>query len=210
MKPDKLTGDWFNEKPAEVEHSAFLPLFRRIDELRQAGQRIIVAIDGNSAAGKSSLAAMLQSAYSCNVFPMDDFFLRPEQRTKSRLDSPGGNIDYERFTKEVLGPLKSGTPFCYQPYDCQTLQLAEPVTVSPGQISVVEGVYSMHPLFAGAYDVKVFLRLGEAEQRLRLSRRNSALYNRFIDEWIPMENKYFDYFKIYENCHFVFDVTMHD
>ena len=185
----------------------FLPLFYRIDELMQRKKSVAVAIDGNSAAGKSSLAGLLKSAYNCNVFPMDSFFLRPTQKTRGRLDEPGGNIDYERFEEEVLGPLKSGEPFAYRTYDCRTEQLSAPVPVEPNPLNVIEGVYSMHPLFAGAYDVKVFLSLGETEQRRRLLERNANLYDRFINEWIPMENKFFKYYGVPGRCDFVFDVT---
>ena len=36
---------------------------------------------------------------------MDDFFLRPEQRTEERLKEVGGNVDRERFLEEVARPL---------------------------------------------------------------------------------------------------------
>ena len=186
------------------------PLFDRIDELKQQKTCVIVAIDGNSAAGKSSTAALLKSAYSCNVFSMDDFFLRPGQRTPERLSELGGNIDYERFLDEIIQPLKSGEPFTYRPYNCQIGELAAPVSVVPNHLNVIEGVYSLHPHFIGAYDIKVFLRLDESEQRHRLLERNAALYDRFVNEWIPMENRYFEHFKIADKCDFVFDTGSHD
>jgi N-acylglucosamine-6-phosphate 2-epimerase len=182
----------------------------RIARLLEEKGRIVVAIDGNSAAGKSSLATHLKEIYSCNnvspnVISMDYFFLRPEQRTAERLAQPGGNIDYERFVEEVIGPLKSGEPFVYRPYDCRTMELTEPISVDPKPLTVVEGVYSMHPDFDGAYDICVFLRLGEAEQLRRLKERNPLLLERFISEWIPMESKYFEHFRIPEKCDFVFE-----
>ena len=36
---------------------------------------------------------------------MDDFFLQPDQRTKERFESPGENVDHERFEEEILIPL---------------------------------------------------------------------------------------------------------
>ena len=50
---------------------------------------------------------------------MDDFFLRPEQRTAQRLAQSGGNVDWERFQAEVLIPLRQGISFSYRPYDCR-------------------------------------------------------------------------------------------
>jgi len=189
---------------ADQKFCDFLPLICSIDELTQTRTRVTVAIDGNSAAGKSSLAARLQSIYSCNVFSMDDFFLRPFQRTPERLGQPGGNVDYERFGKEIIEPLRSGMPFVYRPYDCRTQKLSEPVAVTPRPLNIIEGVYSLHPHLTGAYDIKVFLALDEAEQRRRLSERNAKLYNRFMREWVPMESRYFEFFDISAQCDFIF------
>ena len=184
------------------------PLYSRIDELLLQKKSIAIAIDGNSASGKSSLAALLKPDYSCNVIHMDDFFLRPSQRTPARLKEPGGNIDYERFGKEVIRPLKAGEMFSYRPYNCRTMELSEPVIVNPNRINVIEGVYSLHPHFIEAYDIKVFLSLDETVQRRRLSERNAEIYERFVNEWIPMETGYFEFFRISEKCDFIFDTSL--
>ena len=70
---------------------------------------VMVAIDGKCTSGKTTLASKLAEIYDCNVFHMDDFFLRPEQRTSERFAEIGGNVDYERFQEEVLFPLRSGS-----------------------------------------------------------------------------------------------------
>ena len=95
-------------------------LLQRIRALAATQPRVLVAIDGRCAAGKTTLAASLQAQLECNVFPIDDFFLRPEQRTSERLHQPGGNVDYERFLTEVLRPLHDGQAVTYRPYDCHT------------------------------------------------------------------------------------------
>ena len=54
-----------------------------IDRRRAEKRRLVVALEGGSASGKTTLAALLQRIYNCaTVFHMDDFFLRPEQRTE--------------------------------------------------------------------------------------------------------------------------------
>jgi uridine kinase len=190
---------------ADKAYCDFQPLFHMIDERMKKQNRVTLAIDGNSTSGKSSLAALLKSAYSCNVFAMDDFFLRPFQKTDKRLGEPGGNVDYERFAKEVIAPLKSGNPFEYHPYDCQTLELSEAISVTTNPLNVVEGVYSLHPKLIGEYDIKIMLKLDAAEQCRRLKKRNPGMYDRFINEWIPMENRYFEAFDLPSKCDLVFD-----
>ena len=183
----------------------FQQLFNKIDQLIQHKESVIVAIDGKSAAGKTALGDLLKETYSCNVISMDSFFLRPSLMTPERFAEPGGNIDYERFFEEVITPLKSGKPFAYRPYDCKTAELTAPINVDPGPLSVIEGVYSMHPDFIGMYDITVFMTIDKDFQLRRLQERNPQLLKRFINSWIPMENMYFEHFRIPEKCDFIFD-----
>ena len=106
----------------------------RIDMLLGEKDFVIVAIDGKCTSGKTTLASKLVELYDCNVFHMDDFFLRPEQRTPERFAEVGGNVDYERFQEEVLFPLRSGKAFSYRPFDCSTFTLAAPVTVTQKKV----------------------------------------------------------------------------
>ena len=157
---------------------------------------VIVAIDGKCTSGKTTLASQLAEIYDCNVFHMDDFYLRPEERTPERFAEVGGNVDYERFHEEVLLPLKSGKAFSYRPFDCSTFTLAAPVTVAPKKLNVIEGTYSHHPYFGNPYDLKILLTVDEEIQRQRILERPAFLHKRFLEEWIPMENRYFEVFKI--------------
>jgi uridine kinase len=184
----------------------FFEVFRRIDALVESRDTVIVAIDGNSGAGKSTLASLISDIYDCNVFRMDDFFLTPELRTEGRLEEPGGNVHYERFLQEVISGLRSGRDFQYRAYDCGRRAMGEPITVARKKLNVVEGSYSMHPVLADSYDLKIFLRADENMQRYRILKRNgSSMLERFISEWIPLENKYFRELGIEQQCDLVFD-----
>ena len=197
----------------QLEHNEkyrhFSPLFAKIDNLLQKKEHAIIAIDGNSGAGKSSLAELLRSVYNCNIFRTDDFFLQNHQRTAERLDEPGGNVDYERFVECVIKPLRENPsiPFSYQVYECKKQELDRTVCVSPKPLSVIEGVYSLHPKFNDIYDIKVFLKVSEAEQSRRLKARNPAMYDNFINIWIPMESKYFSFFNVSKMCDIEFDTS---
>lgn len=180
--------------PDEVnEYSNLLELFNNIGELISQSKPVCIAIEGNSGSGKSTLAKLINSMYDCNLFHMDDYFLRPEQKTESRLIEVGGNIDYERFDMEVINGLKSNSKFSYQVYNCKTLKLDEIHNAEPKVLNIIEGVYSMHPRFIDIYDLKIFLEIDEKTQVERILKRSGEfMLNRFIDEWIPMENEYFN------------------
>ena len=175
-------------------------IIQHIDALLAYSNSVIVAIDGQCTSGKTTLAGQLAEIYDCNVLHMDDFFLRPEQRSPERFAEAGGNVDYERFKEEVLVPLLSGKEFSYRPFDCKTFTLSEPVTLMPKKLTVIEGSYSMHPYFADPYDLKILLTIDENTQNQRISERPVFLQERFFTQWIPMENTYLESFCIAEKA----------
>lgn len=67
------------------------PLLQAIRRHLSAGQPLTLAIDGCSAAGKTTLARGLQEKYGCPVFHTDDYFFRPTSARPSASPSPGGN-----------------------------------------------------------------------------------------------------------------------
>ena len=189
------------------EYTRFLPLLAAIDRKLASGERVLLAIEGGSAAGKSTLAQLLNHIYDCTVVHMDDFFLRPEQRTKERLEEPGGNVDRERFLQEVLLPLHRGETAAYRRFDCGTQTVLPPRQVSPTALTVVEGAYSMHPDLRAQYNLSVFLRVDPQLQKQRILRRNSPeMQRRFFEEWIPMEGRYFGAMDVQAKCDLVLEV----
>jgi len=179
-------------------------LLARIDDLLEKKHTVIVAIDGNSGSGKSSLAKELESIYDSNVFHMDHFFLRPEQRTPERMKEVGGNVDYERFKEEVLDNIRKNIEFKYQIYDCKVGRLTDYIKVSPKKLNIIEGVYSMHPSLRGEYDLKIFMSIDAELQKQRILQRSGEyMLKRFLQEWIPLENLYFSEMRIAEICDIV-------
>lgn len=192
-----------------ADYAQLLPVFAHIDRLLAEKERVIVAIDGNSGAGKSTLAQLIAGIYDdMTLVHMDDFFLQLHQRTPERFETPGGNVDHERFDAEVLAPMRRGEAFCYRPLDCARMAIGEGRTIAPGRLCVVEGSYSMHPSLERAYDLKLVLRISPAEQEKRILKRNGPqMLGRFMREWIPMENLYFDATRIEERGDLLLGVT---
>lgn len=189
----------------KAEYQHYFEIFRRIDSLIKSHESIQVAIDGNSGAGKSTLAALIGGVYDCNIFHMDHFFLRPELKTKERLEEIGGNIDYIRFRQEVAAGLQKGCKFKYRIYDCKKMSMDRYISVLPKKLNIIEGVYSMHPVLIGNYDLKIFLSLDEKEQYLRILKRDGAIMQKqFLSKWIPLENQYFKQMRIEEKSDLVF------
>lgn len=182
-----------------------LEVFEKIDTYLQtnvtASRPIVIAIDGMAGSGKSVLGQLLQEIYHCSLFHMDDFFLQPHQRTPGRLAEPGGNVDYERFKLEVLDQLDNRDGLWYQKYDCSTQSLKEKEYVPYNKLVIIEGAYSLHPYFEDRADLAFFLEISDELQIERICKRNGEwMLKRFVEEWIPMEHKYFEEFRIKESC----------
>lgn len=167
-------------------------VIRAINALQSQKESVIIAIDGKCTSGKTTLANQLAEIYDCNVLHMDDFFLRPEQRTPERFAQIGGNVDYERFKSEVLLPLQMGIPFSYRPFRCSEQSLGNAICVTPKRLNIVEGSYSLHPYFEDPYDLKILRTVSDDVQRQRILQRPQFLHERFFRQWIPMENRYFE------------------
>ena len=210
----KKTGkaDWQQPGKAHIFHieqehpreSVPEQICRIIDETlneMEETKSVNIAIDGLCGGGKSTLGQAIAERYNCNLFHMDDFFLRPEQRTPERYAQAGGNVDYERFRSEVLENLTKRSGFVYRPFDCRIMELGKPCTVPYRRLNIIEGSYSCHPYFGDVYQVRFFVELSAEEQRTRILERNGEeKYQRFVNEWIPMENRYFDTFGIRDKC----------
>ena len=197
-----------------TDYAFYFSLFARINQLFTRKKHVVLAIDGKCGAGKSTLASLLATVYSCNVIHMDDFYLPADLRTKERLTEAGGNIHYERFSAQVLPSLltlQQDSPLIkdasYQVFDCHRMDYQDfrpAITDLP--LTIVEGSYCLRPEFREAYDLKVFLTVSETEQKERLLARNGKeAYQSFESRWIPMELQYFETFQIAGNC----DLTFH-
>lgn len=177
---------------------------QRIDNLLLTKKNtLLVVIDGMCGSGKSTVGEYLKQKYDCNLFHMDDFFLQPHQRTEKRLQEVGGNVDYERFAKEVLAYLEVES-FSYRVFDCSMQAMGACVHVKHKRLNIVEGAYSAHPYFKNMHDLAFFLEISHEEQLKRLEKRNgSKKLIRFIEEWIPKEMAYFEAFDIRGKCEII-------
>ena len=101
----------------------------------------------------------------------------------------------------MLPKLESGAPFSYRRFDCKRMELGEECFVPEGEIRIVEGAYSCHPLFGNYMTQKVFCDVEPEEQLKRIAARNGEqALAAFRERWIPMEEKYFEAFSVKEGA----------
>lgn len=170
--------------------------------IRKGCGRLVLALDGPSCAGKSTLAREYAEHLGAEIISMDDFFLPPEMRTPERLAEPGGNIHYERFLAEVAQPLMRGEPVTYGVFSCSEMRITHTRSLSADGLVVVEGVYSHHPAFGDYADMRAVVCIKPEEQRARLEKREPPeKVQTYLERWIPLEERYFEHFGIMEKAY---------
>ena len=159
---------------------------------------VLVAIDGRCGSGKTTLGEYLHGKFDCNLFHMDDFFLRMEQRTPERMTEVGGNVDYERFYETVLLPVSAKKSVLYQPFSCREWKLMDKYEIPYKKLNIIEGSYSFHPYFGDhPYQLKIFMNIDSDIQMRNIIKRNGEEKAQdFREKWIPKEEAYFEKFHV--------------
>ena len=170
-------------------------MIEQIKQLLKEKEYVVIAIDGCAASGKTTLAKKLSNMFNASVIHMDDFFLPLEKRTEERLNTPGGNIDYERFKEEVVNNLDND--FTYNVFNCSIMKGDKEVCVKKTNWLIIEGSYSLHPYFGKYYDLSIFLDIDKNDQINRIRNRDGEfMLKKFVDKWIKYETNYHEFYHI--------------
>ena len=176
----------------------------RVETLRSEGvSPVVIGMDGMAASGKTTLAALLAERLDAAVIHMDDFFLPQGFRTPERLRTPGGNVYYERFCKEVVPYIRSGQLFGYRVFDAHKHIYTDTRDIWPKPVIIVEGCYCMHPEIGDIYDLRLFVEVSPYEQERRIAETRAKVAEMYKAMWIPMENRYHEAFRVKEGCDMV-------
>lgn len=174
-------------------------IIEQLENYIEKNEHVVIGIDGPSGSGKSTLASYLEKKYDVTLFHIDDYFLPEARKTSKRLKEPGGNFDYERIQKEIFDHIDD-IEITSNKFNCKTGNLETRNPIRKKSIVVIEGVYSLHPKLRQYYDYTVFLNIERSTQLERILKRSTkAMLQRFIHEFIPLEDQYFDFFKIQEH-----------
>jgi uridine kinase len=152
---------------------------------RRGERPLLVALDGPSAAGTTTLAGALAPLLGASVVHGDDFYRDMPDDQRRALTSVEGvqwYFDWQRLRREALEPLKAGTPAGFRPYSWRPEGgLAdEVVTIAPSDVLIVEGVYAARPELADLADVAVLVDTAAPERMRRLVARGHG-----NEEWWP-------------------------
>jgi len=157
-----------------------------------AGGVTVVAIDGQGASGKSTIASQLCAVSGASLVHTDDFFV-PRGRVaqnRERRDDLGSYYDLARIRAEALEPLRAGREAIFDIFDWAGGTVSsEKSRVGPQGLVVLEGVCSGAPRLADLVDKAIYVLTPEPE---RLSRLRGRIAPEDWDaEWLVAEEVYF-------------------
>lgn len=182
---------------SKVRQMSFAGAITRLQEMVKAhGGQAMIAVDGYSAAGKSTLADALADATGAVVVRGDDFYRVMDDAVRARL-SPREGIthyyDWQRLRDEVLEPLSRRQAATYHPYDWESGQLARrPVTIPAASVFFLEGLFVSRPELKPYFDFSVLVDTPAATRRRRQLGRADAS-SEWLRRWDAAERLFFEH-----------------
>ena len=175
------------------------------DLLARKGPPVILALDGGSSAGKSTLAAMITKETDAALIPLDYFFSAniPDKKwdefnVKEKLEHV---FDWDRLRQHVIEPLLKGMPARWYSFDFQSGLRAdgtygmeiEPKEREPAPVILIEGAYAASPKLADLVDLAVLVDAPIDDRHARLAaREDPGFLKAWHQRWDEVEVYYFE------------------
>ncbi|WP_427172777.1 aminodeoxychorismate synthase component I [Arthrobacter sp. 92] len=147
---------------------------------------VIIAIDGRSGAGKTTLAielaARLREHRKVSLFHLEDIY-------------PGWNglsAGIERFVTTVLSPLRRGEAAEWVSWDWEKHYDGEARVTLPAEIVIVEGVGAAAAAARPLLDAVIWAEAPDQDRRTRALTRDGSTYEAFWDLWAAQEQEWLD------------------
>jgi uridine kinase len=144
----------------------------------RAGRTRVVAIDGRSGSGKTSLAAALGDQLKAPVVSLEDLY--------GGWDGLERGIDL--LVSTVLEPLAAGEAARVPRYDWVAGEWAEPVLLEPPAALIVEGVGTGALRPAAFASLLIWLEVPAATRKRRALDRDGETFAPYWDQWAAQED----------------------
>jgi uridine kinase len=175
---------------------AILAAIRRLMERREGP--LMVALDGRSGTGKSTLATRIASRMDAVIVESDDFYVGgtdDEWASRTPKEKVDLCIDWRRLRAAALEPLLAGRTPTWHPFNFATGEGLANHTVSrsPAPVIILDGVYSARPELADLVDLTVLVDASDDLDRRRrlLAREGETFMSAWHALWDDAEDYYF-------------------
>lgn len=160
----------------------------------------LVAIDGQSGTGKSTLAKLVAEKVNGIVVNSDDFYSGGnDDRWKecSPQEKVDLVIDWKKLRYEILEPLIAGKSASWHPLEFLHKKgwvgwKKELVQLEPKSVVILEGAYSARPEFLDMIDLAILIQATDTMRRRQLQEREGeAFMKQWHEIWDEAEEYYF-------------------
>ena len=145
---------------------------------------VIIAIDGRSGTGKTTLAielaARLREHHKVSLFHLEDIY-------------PGWNglaAGIERYVSTVLSPLRRGEPAEWVSWDWDRHYDGETRIIRPAEIVLVEGVGAAAEAARPLLDAVIWAESPDSDRRARALARDGETFEPYWDQWAAQEQEW--------------------
>lgn len=153
----------------------------------------LMALDGRSGVGKSTLAAALGKRLKAAVIEGDDFYAGGIELRNDRAEARAAAcIDWTR-QRQVLQAVRGGQDVAWRAFDWVAFdgRLSHPPhRLTPCPFVILEGVYAARPELADLLDLRVLVDLPPDIRKARLLAREGTI-GPWQRQWLEAEDFYF-------------------
>ncbi len=145
---------------------------------------VIIAVDGRSGAGKTTLAielaTRLRAHHKVSLFHLEDIY-------------PGWNglfAGIDRYVATVLGPLRNGERAEWVSWDWARHYDGDTRVTQPAEIVIVEGVGAASQAARPLVDAVIWVESSEGDRRRRALDRDGGTYEPYWETWADQEREW--------------------
>ena len=184
---------------AQKRYSSFESILNALRAAQESsdGEVAFIGIDGFGASGKSTLADQLAAQISdCSVVRIDDFGDWSSDLTWNS----------STFSEQVVEKLRLRKPVRQTRYDWNTETVGDWFEISPADTVIVEGVSALRRDLRDSWDLSVWVDCAREVRLDRGMRRDGEhMRSKWINEWMPGEERYLQEHAPIEVADFIFD-----
>jgi uridine kinase len=170
---------------------------KRIEKLKtERGGILVVALDGPSGVGKTTIARHIAERIDVVHVLCDDFFVGGRnqfwagQSPQYQIDNV---IDWRRIRREVIEPLKAGKQVGWHPFNWDTFEGLSPrvITAEPRRVLILDGAFFTRQELQDIVDLTVLVQTRKDVRVGRIIQREGAEYS---EMWHATWQKAMDYY----------------
>jgi uridine kinase len=192
--PPMGVTDTLHEQVMALTSDAAIPEFEPWIAEAGTDTPLVVAVDGHSAAGKSTFSQRLAERVDAALVSGDDFYrVMPASKRTMLGPADGADLyyDWERMRDEALRPLHEGRDARYRPYDWESNSLMNrTVSITPQPVVIVDGLFVSRPEL-DCFNDRTVLVMADPEVRLRRQLDRADATRAWLERWDAAESWYF-------------------